>query len=97
MLLRFEKRFPSRLRGNKTGGEVGILTQGMSADYEVIRWFPKIRGTSLGVPITRIMIFMRLYWGPRLFRETIIPLLQVGRMLVGAEKISSYELDVAGI
>ena len=62
--------FPSRLRGNKTGGEVGILTQGMSADYEVIRWFPKMRGTSLGVPITRIMIFMRFCFGVPPFRVT---------------------------
>ena len=26
--------------------------------------FPKIRGTFLGVPIVRIIIFLDLYWGP---------------------------------
>ena len=28
------------------------------------RWFPKIRGTFLGVPIIRIVICWVLYWGP---------------------------------
>ena len=29
------------------------------------RWgFPKIRGTLLGVPIIRIIVFWGLYWGP---------------------------------
>ena len=26
--------------------------------------FPKIRGTFLGVPIVRIIVFWGLYWGP---------------------------------
>ena len=26
--------------------------------------FPKIRGTFLGVPIKRIIVFWSLYWGP---------------------------------
>ena len=26
--------------------------------------FPKIRGTLLGVPIIRILVFWGLYWGP---------------------------------
>ena len=26
--------------------------------------FPKIRGTILGVPIIRIIVFWGLYWGP---------------------------------
>ena len=32
-------------------------------------WFTKIRGTILGVPIVRTLVFWGLYWGP-LFRET---------------------------
>ena len=30
----------------------------------VIWGFPKIRGTILGVPITRTIVFWGLYWGP---------------------------------
>ena len=33
--------------------------------------FPKIRGTLLGVPIIRVIVYWGLYWGP-LFRETTI-------------------------
>ena len=29
--------------------------------------FPRIRGTILGVPIIRIIIFLGLYWGPRIY------------------------------
>ena len=30
-----------------------------------VKWgFPKIRGTLLGVPIIRIIVFWGLYWGP---------------------------------
>ena len=29
--------------------------------------FPKIRGTVLGVPIIRTIVFLGLYWGSRLF------------------------------
>ena len=31
---------------------------------ESIWEFPKIRGTLLGVPITRTIVFWGLYWGP---------------------------------
>ena len=32
---------------------------------QVNKWgFPKIRGTFLGVPIIRIIIFWGLHWGP---------------------------------
>ena len=34
--------------------------------------FPKIRGSFLGVPIIRIIVFWCLYWGPPLFWETTI-------------------------
>ena len=30
---------------------------------------PKIRVTILGVPITRIIVFGGLYWGPTIFRN----------------------------
>ena len=30
----------------------------------VIWGFPKIRGTILGVPITRIIVYWGLYWDP---------------------------------
>ena len=29
-----------------------------------MRGFPKIRGTFLGVPMIRILVFCGLYWGP---------------------------------
>ena len=36
-----------------------------SAFYCKNMWrFPKIRGTSLGVPIIRTIVFWGLYWGP---------------------------------
>ena len=32
---------------------------------KIYTWgFPKIRGTILGVPIIRIIVFWGLYWGP---------------------------------
>ena len=34
---------------------------------------PCIRGTILGVPIIRIIIFWGLYWGPPLFCQTSNP------------------------
>ena len=41
----------------KMGGEGGICISNT--------WgLPKIRGTILGVPITRTIIFWGLYWGP---------------------------------
>ena len=42
------------------------------------KWgFPKIRGTFLGVPIIRIIVFGGLYWGPLIWgnyqlRKTIV-------------------------
>ena len=34
--------------------------------------FPKIRGTFLGVPIIRTIVFWGLYWGSLIFWETTI-------------------------
>ena len=54
--------------------------------------FPKIRGTILGVPIIRIIVFWGLYWGPS-FREITIsfqtrwPLLRLSEGLTGDIKI----------
>ena len=46
---------------------MGILKRetvaGLSA-HSLIWGFPKIRGTLLGVPIIRIIVFWGLYWGP---------------------------------
>ena len=37
----------------------------MPLPVNVVLWgFPKIRGTILGVPIIRIIVFWGLYWGP---------------------------------
>ena len=33
------------------------------------RGFPKIRGTLMGVPIIRIIVFWGLYWGGLLYRD----------------------------
>ena len=41
------------------------------------RWgFPKIRGTILGVPILRIIVFGGLYWGPLILGNYQIQLLK---------------------
>ena len=34
--------------------------------------FPKIRGTILGVPIIRTIVFWGLYWGPVFWESTIL-------------------------
>ena len=36
-----------------------------------IWWFPKIRGTLLGAPIIKTILFGGLYWGPLLWEMTI--------------------------
>ena len=35
-----------------------------SSDFNPIWEFPKTRGTILGVPIIRIIVYWGLYWGP---------------------------------
>ena len=41
------------------------VSGGKGPFYEVPLWvFPKIRGTFLGGPITRIIVYCGLYWGP---------------------------------
>ena len=49
-------------------GEWGVkwirVEGGMEAATVVIWGFSKIRGTFLGVPIIRTMVFWGLYWGP---------------------------------
>ena len=38
---------------------------GSTKNYYIDIWgFPKIRGTLLGVPIIRTIVFWGLYWGP---------------------------------
>ena len=34
--------------------------------------FPKVRVAALGVPITRIRVFLGLYWGPCILGTTIL-------------------------
>ena len=46
----------------------------------VIWGFPKIRGTFLGVPIVRTIVYWGLYWVP-LFRETTISILAVVELM----------------
>ena len=50
---------------------ISLLRLASRRSKQLFRGFPKIRGTILGVPITRIIIYWGLYWGP-LFRETTI-------------------------
>ena len=40
--------------------------------------FPKIRGTLLGVPILRIIVFWGLYWGPLILGNYHLLLEEVG-------------------
>ena len=48
------------------GSGVGGLTWG----------FPKIKGTLLGVPVLRIIVFWGLYWGPLILRNYHIAVTQ---------------------
>ena len=41
--------------------------------------FPKIRGTILGVPIIRTIIFWGLYWGPIILGNYHFAILRPGR------------------
>ena len=50
-----------------SGVQMLRITGGLHAGLRFlkqIRGFPKIRGTILGVPIIRTIIFWGLYWGP---------------------------------
>ena len=41
-------------------------------DLGVMFWeFPKIRGTILGVPIIRTIVFWGLYWGPHILGNSL--------------------------
>ena len=48
----------------KNGGSLGGGGGASIYIYIYIWGFPKIRGTILGVPIIRTIIFWALYWGP---------------------------------
>ena len=46
-------------------GFVGRTASWYSGSCRMVMWgFPKIRGTLLGVPIIRIIVFWGLHWGP---------------------------------
>ena len=52
---------PEKKNGQRPGRE---MSQG---DFQIslVTWrFPKSRGTFLGVPIIRTIVFWGLYWGP---------------------------------
>ena len=43
----------------------GVVWREMHVFFHVVIWgCPKIRGTILGVPKIRIIVFWGLYWGP---------------------------------
>ena len=42
----------------------GFRTKSLDVSEMFIGGFPKIRGTILGVPIIRTIVFWGLYWGP---------------------------------
>ena len=44
--------------------------------------FPKIGGTSLGVPIRRTIVFLGLYWGPLILGNYHIPLFEGSRIVL---------------
>ena len=44
--------------------EKNLKNESWDACLGGIWWFPQIRGTFLGVPIIRTIIFWGLYWGP---------------------------------
>ena len=41
--------------------------------------FPKIRGTLLGVPIRRTIVFWGLYWGPLILGNYHLPSFKIAR------------------
>ena len=55
---------------------VDFLLQRSLHSFQVLIWeFPRIRGTFLGVPIIRIIIYWGLYWGPLILGNYHISLL----------------------
>ena len=55
----------SKLRFSRSWSRLRILKL-----YLALIWgFPKIRGTILGVPIIRTIVFLGLYWGSPILRN----------------------------
>ena len=54
--------------GERHSQETTVLGQHMALKQEGLQiwWFPKIRGTCLGVPIIRTIVYWGLYWGTRI-------------------------------
>ena len=64
-----QKSTPIVMLGNpqvERGTRINERTERVAAkDFVRITWgFPKIRGTFLGVPIIRTIVYWGLYWGP---------------------------------
>ena len=47
----------------------------------VIWEFPKIRGTILGVPIIRIIVYWGLFWGPLIYGNYHIGIVDLQRKI----------------
>ena len=52
---------------------MNFLFLGGGARYMGKWWFPKIRGTFLGVPIIRTIVYWGLFWGPLILGNFQIP------------------------
>ena len=55
------------MHGDGTARPGAMLALLVVKELKCIWRFPKIRGTFLGVPIIRAIVFWGLYWGPPLF------------------------------
>ena len=76
-------------------GNVGVRAYGMWSALRVrsskslgLRFwgFPKIRGTILGVPILRTIVYLGLYWGPPILGNYLLEAFEAQQLFVVAEK-----------
>ena len=58
---------------DKTEQRIWAVTAELNLNIRVIRWFPKIRGSFMGVPIVRIIVFGVHFGFPLLWETTITP------------------------
>ena len=52
--------------------------------------FPEIRGTILGIPIIRIIVYLGLYWGPPILGNYHVMVAEVHTSKNGANVVSAF-------
>ena len=79
-----------------SGKRWGLVEPGIHLWTAIEIWgFPKIRGTLLGVPIIRTIVFWGLYWGPPYFGK--LPYHFGGYSTESFAKLGQFDLNTATI